>query len=308
MISRFEHNASQLWRLVAVGMIAGLCTLAAPRAGWAQAAQTAGPPAAIAPPGPVDTPRQRREQAASDLKAGRAAFDAHHWPEATQYLVRASQYDPDNPDMVYWVGRAYLEENYTQQAIDHFNLLLTMDPRSDRAYYARAKAEIRLGQYAAAIGDFNKYLEINKGEQNDVFYNARGDAYLDNGENDLALRDFNRAIALNSGSAAAYLHRGVAYARTANYPQAMADFAMADRLGRAANTLTSDNFFFRGLTEDLMGEKQAAATDFKYTQVYNDYRKDAARCLGAIAGGGLFSRIGCSGVDATKELNKPVAY
>jgi len=165
-----------------------------------------------------------------------------------------------------------------------------------------------MGRYTGAIADFNTYLDINKGDQNAIFYAARGDAYLDNGENDLALRDYDHALQLNGSTSAIYLHRGIAYARLMNYSAALADFATSDKIGRASNTLESGNFFYRGIVEYLNGDKPSATTDFKSTQVYNDTRKDTARCLGAIATGGLFSRMGCSGVDATKELNKPAVY
>jgi tetratricopeptide (TPR) repeat protein len=306
LISRFELDLGQLCRLAVVAMVGLLCVLASPRAGSAQA--PAAPPAALAPPGPVDTLKARQAQSAADFKAGRAAFDAKQLAEASAYFQRASQYDPDNQDAVYWLGRTFLEQYQNQSAVDHFNALIAMNPRSDRAYYARAKGEVHLGQYPAAIADFNKYLEINKGEQNEIYYTARGDAYLDNGENDLALRDYDRALQINSSLPVAYLHRGIAYARLMNYTMAMADFATADKLGRATNTLESGNFFYRGIVEYLSGDKPSAATDFKSTQVYNDARKDTARCLGAIATGGLFSRMGCSGIDAVKELNKPAVY
>jgi tetratricopeptide (TPR) repeat protein len=292
--------------------LAALCLTAVPHAAAAQT--PAEPPQAVAdqplqPPGPTDTPKQRRDQADRDVKAGRTAFDAGRLGEASGYFIRASQYDTTNEDAIYWLGRTLLQQGQAQQAADHFSALLGVDPRSDRAYYGRGKAYEKLGRYADAIADYNQYLEINHGQQNAIFYMSRGDAYLNNGENDLAIRDYDQALTGNAQLPQGYLRRGIAYARIMNYAQAMADFSTAYNQGRAANTLDSSNFFYRGIAEYLSGDKQAAATDFKYAQEYNDWRKDTARCLQSISGGGgFFSRMGCSGVDPTKELNKPAAY
>jgi regulator of sirC expression with transglutaminase-like and TPR domain len=78
-----------------------------------------------------------------------------------------------------------------------------------------------LGEYEAAIADYNLVLQLNPQDVY-VFYN-RGLAYLGTEEYEAAIADFDRAIQLNSKDADAFLARGDAYYGSGEYQSAIAD-------------------------------------------------------------------------------------
>lgn len=108
------------------------------------------------------------------------------------------------------------------------------------AYSNRSLAYDHLKQYAKALADLNKAIELDP--KNASAYNNRGLHYANHGTGgagagvDAALADYNKAIALNSDFPEAYYNRGHVYAELNMSKQAKADYDKA-------LSMTSDQSF-----------------------------------------------------------------
>jgi tetratricopeptide (TPR) repeat protein len=96
------------------------------------------------------------------------------------------------------------------------------------AFYNRANAYNRKGEYDWAIADYDQAIKL---EANFVlaFYN-RGNAYGNKGQLDRAIQDFNQAIKLDPKNAYALRSRSIAKAQKGDKAGAAADLAQAQRL------------------------------------------------------------------------------
>ena len=93
------------------------------------------------------------------------------------------------------------------------------------AYVNRAGAYQAKGDYAHALEDFGKALEIDP--KSSVIVAARGAAYHAKGDLDSALADYDRAIALDNKNAAALLARAYIWRAKGDVEKALADLEEA---------------------------------------------------------------------------------
>src|SRR5262249_39387291 len=93
---------------------------------------------------------------------------------------------------------------------------------------ARGVALSNQGQYAAALTDFSRAIEIDP--RFGRAYHHRGYAHAALKQHDRAIADFDRAIALDPRFAAAHSNRGLAFAACGQHDRAIADFDAALRL------------------------------------------------------------------------------
>jgi tetratricopeptide (TPR) repeat protein len=96
------------------------------------------------------------------------------------------------------------------------------------AFYNRANAYSRLGDFDRSIQDYDQAIKIDPNFAN-AFYN-RGNAYGNKGQFDRAIQDFDQAIKIDPKSAFAFRSRSIAKARKGDKAGAAADLAQARRL------------------------------------------------------------------------------
>jgi tetratricopeptide (TPR) repeat protein len=94
-----------------------------------------------------------------------------------------------------------------------------------------------MANYAEAIKDFNKAIELNPEDANAYF--NRGGAYRDTGNYGQAVKDFTRAIELSPKDADAYDNRGIAYDLKGEYAQALKDYNRSIELNPESAILTT---------------------------------------------------------------------
>jgi len=105
------------------------------------------------------------------------------------------------------------------EAIDHFNNAISLNPNKKDDYYAgRGQAYLEKKQFTQAINDFTKAIELNP--NTDDHYYQRGMAYLEKSQFDKAIEDFTMQIDMGSSC---YKERGEAYLRRGDKKQAIAD-------------------------------------------------------------------------------------
>ena len=92
----------------------------------------------------------------------------------------------------------------------------------------RGTAYLRKGQYDAAIGEYNKALQINP--RSAVAYYNRSVAYTSKGQYDKAVTDCSSALQLNPSDANSYYSRGVSYWHLGSKNEAIKDLQSAAKL------------------------------------------------------------------------------
>jgi tetratricopeptide (TPR) repeat protein len=129
--------------------------------------------------------------------------------------------------------------------------------------YSRGNTFLQEGQYDAAIGEFNKALEINP--KSALTYYHRGLAYSNKGRHDLAVADYTDALALNPGVLEktsllhlAYFNRGVSYQATGKLGPAIEDFTRSIEL----NSTIAEAYAQRGKARLDRRENRQAMVDF----------------------------------------------
>ncbi|CAN7353989.1 tetratricopeptide repeat protein [Bradyrhizobium sp. LjRoot220] len=157
-----------------------------------------------------------------------------------------------------------------------------------RLYNCRGLALTNLGQYARAIPDFTRALQIT-GKQH-VLFNNRGLAYKAKGEYDLAIADYSEALRLNPKYEDSLQNRGRAYYDKSDYARAIADYGEAIRL----YPKKPDFYGGRGTAYFKNGDQDRALADFnemirlgsKITSTYYnrgvvyEAKEDFAKALG----------------------------
>lgn len=299
------------WGGVALALAASSAAGQAPS--QTQVAPSPGPataPAASPPTASPSVDKTKPDPFELEKAAGVAAFERNDFTTATDHFRRLRQLRPTDDEAMFLLGRAYLATGAAQSAADQFTSAIALNDKADKYFYARAKAEMKLGQYAAAVADFNRDLELRTDKATAIFFLSRGDAYLDNGETDLAIGDYDAVIALSGDLHTAHLHRGIALARKHELARARDDINAAEAAGRAAGTLDFETYFYRGAIEELSADKTSALRDYKAAAAFTDPRKRQAECL-VLAGEGVRHHLfgpstkGCAGVTAEKVVQSP---
>jgi tetratricopeptide (TPR) repeat protein len=135
----------------------------------------------------------------------------------------------------------------------------SLEPES---HFERALAYHGNGQYDRAISDYNKAIRIDP--RHAAAYYHRGHAYADKGQYDYdrAISDFSKAIKINPKYATAYYNRGLAYAQAkGEYDRAISDYSKAIEL----SPKLAAAYYHRGVAY-AQGKGQ-------YDQAISDYDK-----------------------------------
>jgi TonB family protein len=110
----------------------------------------------------------------------------------------------------------------------------TPTPPDFSFYQNRADQNAGKGEYALALPDYNKALELKA--DNQVAYLNRGKTHLGLKSYDMSVKDFDKAVELNPKDSVAFLNRGVAYEKLGDVKKAMADYQKAVDLDATNDT------------------------------------------------------------------------
>ena len=127
---------------------------------------------------------------------------------------------------------------------------------NDIAYNNRGNVYSKQGNFAQAISEYTKAIEINPGLAE--AYNNRGLTYVEQGNLPQAVSDYNKAIEINPNLADVYANRGLVYARQSNFSQAVSDFTKAIEI----NPNFAEAYINRGAAYDDQGNFAQAISDY----------------------------------------------
>lgn len=104
----------------------------------------------------------------------------------------------------------------------------TPKPPDYTFFQNRANANFVMGEYDAAIVDYNKAIELNPKES--TIYFSRAMAFFNNKNYTPAIADFDKVIELDPKEASAYFKRGNALEKLGSFEKSVADYQKAVEL------------------------------------------------------------------------------
>lgn len=191
-----------------------------------------------------------------DFEIGRMYLLEKDTLSAMASFERAIQ--KDSTDVLGYIGRATLkaQQNDMQGAIEDFQLLKSKNPKAKGINFELGRVYLMNKDTVNALKYFGKAIaEDNK---NIAAYSARGLIRMQMKDEKGALADYNEAIKRNSDFVGDYINRGVLNAKANKYNLALHDYDRAIELD-PANSLTYLN---RGLLRENLGDKNNALSDY----------------------------------------------
>jgi len=197
-----------------------------------------------------DVAPQINQVAWAFLKAHELPAEPHY----EEYKFRAEGRKSKDATEQYNRGLARHQAGDLAGAIAAYTRAIELDAKYDDAYNNRAVAYMAQKDYAAALADLNRSLELTL---SDAAYNNRGGIYFSQNKIEEAIADFTAGIKLKP-SAEGYVNRGTAYQRTKREEPALADYEQAIKL----NPKFGRAYVLRGLLLLQRGQMEAAQKDF----------------------------------------------
>ena len=132
---------------------------------------------------------------------------------------------PNNARAYTSLGIELANNGQLEEAINHYNIALELNPRYLKCYGNRGNAYQLLDRYELALKDYEHVINLSPSDPR-TFTN-RGNLHARMGNYQLAIRDYTRAIQLDPFLAEAYNNRGSTYADLGKYDKAIADYNIA---------------------------------------------------------------------------------
>jgi tetratricopeptide (TPR) repeat protein len=167
---------------------------------------------------------------------GRILHRAGRLPEALAAYDEALKLDPTSADAHHWHrwrGEGLTGLGRHAEAAEAYTRCLLAGGANADVLWARGQSRARLGEHAAAVGDFTQALglRLRSAATRAAIHTDRGWAYLNREGWKLALDDFEGAARLDLDYAPAQIGKGYARAKLGQYRQAAADAERAAWLG-----------------------------------------------------------------------------
>jgi tetratricopeptide (TPR) repeat protein len=170
---------------------------------------------------------------AEDLKI--VALDyvlLNDYPDAIKWLQKAVEFDPNNEDAWYYLGRAYYTKGSLPEARKTFQHLLELDPRDVRAENNLGLILETEGQPAAAIDAYRRSIawqqqSLRPSEQP---YVNLGSLLLEQGQTKDALPPLQKATELAPSNAYCHLKLGMVYRKLGRFSEAQQELEKTTQL------------------------------------------------------------------------------
>ncbi len=126
-------------------------------------------------------------------------------------------------------GHDHYKENRIEKAIDELTQAIEIEPQNFEAYFWRARAFMRKGQFENAIRDFKKVLDLNPGYS--PAYDNLGWLFMRRNEYDQSLSYLNRSIELKPENGWAHYMRGRIFYKKGDLKNALENAQIACKQG-----------------------------------------------------------------------------
>ncbi len=149
--------------------------------------------------------------------------------DALSDLEKAERLNPAEPMIPYRKGCILMYSGRLREAVENFSASIQLNPGYGEALVFRSLCRYRLKDYAGAIDDCDKLIQLNY--RADFASNNKGTALLELGRLDESIAIFSKMITENSEVASAHYNRAIAMLRKNDINGACSDLHEAVRLG-----------------------------------------------------------------------------
>ena len=160
---------------------------------------------------------QRREAVQS---LGLAHYLAGHMADAVPFLEQTSAWAPNNNELTYALGTAYIQTRQPAKARESFARMFRVAPDSAAAHLITAQMMVRLEFQEFAEAELKQAIE--KDPKLPQAHYLLGQMAIFRARYDEGVQLLEREIALNPGNAMAYYKLGDAYTRQLKWDEAIA--------------------------------------------------------------------------------------
>ena len=186
-----------------------------------------------------------RDQADAYLKKGVALLEVHQYLGALKELLEADKYAPDDPEINYHLGIAYLGRGLRDLALQRFQKAVLLKSDYSEAHNYIGAIYNEMGQWDKALPHFDKALANHLyANPEHALYNS-GRSYYGLNDYDMAMQRFTEALRQDRfGTLRSEIEAslGLVYLKQSNRPQAIAHLERAVLL----NPSLYDAHFFLG--------------------------------------------------------------
>lgn len=168
--------------------------------------------------------KRQADYSAAYTGRGSASYLKGDYDQAIKDLTQALNRQPRDAEAYLYRGAAYRATGDNAGAIDDLTQAITLHPSNARAYFHRGWAYQNLNEYGKAIDNYSQAITFKP--DYGWPYNGRGQVYYQIGDDAKAISDLTQAInlLLPNEKDWAYYYRGLAYSRSGNRENAIADF------------------------------------------------------------------------------------
>ncbi len=165
---------------------------------------------------------------------GSAKFQLQDYKGAVNDFSKAIELKADYKEAYYSRAICYSNLAKYKKSLDDFNEVIELDPEYKEAYNNRAfYVKEKTGDYMGAIEDYNKFIELNKDNNNAFAYSNRGHAKYMLNQFDEAMEDIEKSISLDSTNSFVYKNRALIFIAIDSLDLACKDLLKANNLGYA---------------------------------------------------------------------------
>ncbi len=204
----------------------------------------------------------------AEFRQGMQKGAENKFEEALEHFNEAIKLNPIYAEAFLYRGISFNELGKYDKAITDLTICIELDPKfSDQAHYFRGIAKFETGNYPGAIQDYTTAIQLNP---DFVAFYRRGQANMNLNEYARALQDFQIAIRLNPSFIEGFLYRGKALYYLGQYEEALSD------LRRAAMDLRNNPvaYYYSGVARMETRDFYGAIRDFdKAIDINPEYAK-----------------------------------
>lgn len=202
----------------------------------------------------VDDIRQLREEAFLKIKGSEETVVNQEEPE--EEIADEPVKQPVENEY-FAMATAAFNKNDFGAAIGYFDKAVELEPDNAQILFMRGMAHNYQRDYGSAVADFDRSLLLSPA-QSDVYYN-RGNAYMNMQKMNEALADYTQAIHYNPVIPEVYFNRGNVYYNLGQYREALQDYTKATEL----HPEYAKAYFNRGLAYKALKQPERSIEDFK---------------------------------------------
>jgi tetratricopeptide (TPR) repeat protein len=192
----------------------------------------------------------------NNKEKGRQHFETGDYNQALNHFQEALKLDPRNEMMLYNSARCLEEMGEFSKAISIYDKSINNKTNLSIAYLGRGRSYFKNGNYKSALIDFNNTLYYDENNEDALYFGALSS--MKDLVYNKARKYFNTLLEINPDHYKARFNRGVLYAIQANTLFALSDFNNLIRNEK----LLKNAHYNRGIIYQHMNNYDGAIYDF----------------------------------------------